>query len=188
MTTSVARLVPLEPPAAAAEASLASPLAPLVLAPPSKPTWPTLAALAVATGLAAVGLGAWALLADARSTDAPQASAGVDRSIAVLADSTAVRYPLRNAAGRISLVVARGGSAALTLDGLGPAPAGSVYEAWVVPPGSATPLPAGAFEGSERVVALTRPVAREALVAVTLEPSPGADRPSRTLRLTAVRG
>jgi len=162
------------------------PLPPLVLPRARKPTWPTLAALAVATGLAAVGLGAWALLSEARPTDPPTA-AGDDRALAVLTDSTAVRYPLRNAVGRIALVVTGDGAAVLTLDGLGPAPDGSVYQAWVVPPGSAAPLPSGTFDGTERVVSLTRPVAPKALAAVTLEPSPGADRPSRPLRLTATR-
>jgi hypothetical protein len=163
------------------------PLPPLALAPPRKPTWPTLAALAIAAGLAAIGLGAWAVLADARSRSASTPGRSVEWSLGVLAESNADRYPLQKAAGRITLVATDDGRAVLTLDGLGLAPEGSTYQAWVVPPGSATPHSAGTFDGSERVVALERPVAPDALVAVTIEPVPGADRPSRPLRLTATR-
>jgi hypothetical protein len=189
--TSAAHLVPVQPSADAVEASPAAPapvpLPTLALAPPRKPTWPTLAALAIATGVAAVLLGAWVVLAEARSGDGSTLASSVDWSLGVLADSSAERYPLRNAVGRIALVVAGDGRAVLTLDGLGLAPEGFTYRAWVVPLGSATPLPSGAFDGSERVVPLTRHVASKGLVAVTLEPTPVADRPSRPLRLTAVR-
>jgi anti-sigma-K factor RskA len=158
-----------------------------VLAPPRKPAWPTLAALAIAAGLAAVGLGAWAVLADARSRSVSTPGASVEWSLRVLADSNADRYPLRNAVGKITLVATDDGRAVLTLDGLGLAPEGSTYQAWVVPPGSATPRSAATFHGSEHVVPLERPVAPGALVAITLEPASGADRPSRPLRLAATR-
>ncbi len=75
----------------------------------------------------------------------------------------------------------------LALDGLGAAPDGRAYEAWVVPPGSATPLPAGTFHGTERVVLLTQPVPPGARVGVTLEQTGGVDHPSRPLRLAVER-
>jgi hypothetical protein len=188
--TSAAHLVPVEPlPEETVEASRAAPmpLPTIALAPPPKPTWPTLAALAIACGVAAVLLGAWVVLAEARSADDSASASSVDWSLGVLVDSSAERYPLRNAVGRISLVVAGDGRAVLALDGLGLAPKGLTYHAWVVPPGSATPLPSGTFDGSERVVPLARRIAPKALVGVTLEPTPEADRPSRPLRLTAAR-
>jgi Anti-sigma-K factor rskA, C-terminal len=190
--TSAAHLVPVEPSVETdvvdASRAAAVPLPPLALASPRKPTWPTLAALAIATGVAAVGLGAWVVLSDARSTESAEPpSPSVEWSLGVLAESSAVRYPLRNSVGRLALVVAADGRAVLTLDGLGRAPEGFTYQAWVVPSGSATPLPSGTFDASEPIVPLLRRVEPEARVAVTLEPGGGADRPSRPLRLTAVR-
>jgi Anti-sigma-K factor rskA, C-terminal len=187
---SAAHLIPVESPVDVVDASHAAPvpLPPLVLAPPRKPTWPTLAALAIASGLAAGGLGAWVVLAETRSGEEPVApSPSVEWSLGVLAESDAARYPLSNSVGRIALVAAPDGRAVLALNGLGRAPEGSTYQAWVVPAGSATPLEAGTFDGSERVVPLARRVERNGRVAVTLEPAAGSVRPSRPLRLTAVR-
>ena len=162
-------------------------LAPIELDRETRPSWPTLAALAVVTGLAALGLGIWAAVEQVRVEEPVAATGGVDESLAVLTDSSAERYPLRGSVNRIVLVVAADGRAALTLDGLGvPAP-GTTYRAWLVAPGSATPLAAGAFDASVPVVQLTRRVASGARVAVTLEPATGAARPSRPLRLVAVR-
>ena len=150
--------------------------------------WATLAALAIGTGLAAVGLGAWVTLAELRSDEVPVAPRpAVTDAVGVLADSQAERYPLRGSVERIVLVVAEDGRAALTLDGLGAAPAGQRYVAWVVPAGSATPLAAGTFDARQRVVPLERSVGRGTRVAVTLEPGSAVVRPSRPLRLSAVR-
>lgn len=184
--SSAAQLVPLPPPAGPVEASPAA-LPPLELVPPAKQRWATLAALAIATGLAAVGLGAWVVVSEARSETPAATRPTLAHSLAVLADRNSVRYPLRGSVGRIALVVADEGRAVLTLDGLGRAPAGSLYRAWVVAPGSATPLPAGRFDASERVVPLVRAVPPGARVGVTLEPAAAGDRPSRPLRLVALR-
>jgi hypothetical protein len=171
----------------------ATPAAPVALPPVElpqarRPGWPTLASLGIAAGLAAIGLGGWAIVSGAdRGTagglDAPQ----LDRALAVLGSPSAERLPLRGSVGRIVLFAAPNGAALLALDGLGAAPDGRAYEAWVVPPGSATPLPAGTFDGSHRIVPLTRRVPAGALVAVTLETEGGAERPSRPLRLVAQR-
>lgn len=166
----------------------AVPLRALELPRERRPSWPTLAALAVAAGVAAVALGALALVQETRSTPSEAAVPTLERSLDVLADAGAERYPLRGSVDRITLVVGDGGAAVLTLDGLGRAPAGSTYRAWVVPRGSAAPLAAAAFDASQRVVLLDRPVARGARVAVTLEPASAGERPSRPLRLVAVRG
>lgn len=163
-------------------------LPPLTVPPPRKPTWPTLAALAIASGLAAVGLGAWAVLSEARSTEKPVApTPAVEPWLDVLTDGSARHYPLRNSVGRIALVVDDRDRGVLTLDGLGPAPEGSTYQVWFVPAGSARPYAAGTFDGTERVVPLPRPVRRGTRVGVTLEQAPGAVTPSRTLRLVALR-
>jgi hypothetical protein len=171
----------------------AAPAAPVALQPielprARRPGWPTLASLGIATGLAAIALGGWAIVSAAdRETAAGLEGAQLDRAIALLGSPTAERVPLRGSVGRIVLVAAPDGVALLALDGLGVAPDGRDYEAWVVPPGSATPLPAGTFDGSHRIVPLTRPVPAGALVAVTLESRGGAERPSRPLHLVAER-
>jgi hypothetical protein len=166
-------------------------LPPLTVPPPRKPGWPTLAALAIASGIAAVALGSWAVLSEARSspttTTPEEPTPSLVRSLDVLADGSARRYPLLNSVGRISLVVDDADRAVLTLDGLGPAPEGSTYQVWFVPSGSARPYAAGTFDGTVRVVPLPRAVRRGSRVAVTLEQAPGAVTPSRTLRLVALR-
>jgi len=172
-----------EPPQAAS-----FPLPPLEVPRARKPGWPTLAALAIVTGLAAVGLGAWAVISEGRSTETPvEPTPTVEWSLGVLADSSARRYPLMNSLGRIALVADDADRAVLTLDGLGPAPEGSTYQIWFVPSGSARPYPAGTFDGTDRVIPLPRPVRRGTRVGVTLEPAPGSDKPTRTLRLVALR-
>jgi hypothetical protein len=162
-------------------------LAPVELPRARRPGWPTLAALAIATGLAAVGLGAWSVLAEARSEPTGSEGTPVAQALAVLSASDAVRYPFRGSVGRIALVVTDSGDAVLTLDGLGPPPEGSVYRAWLVTEGSATPIADASFDAAAPVVGLERRVPLGTRVAVTLEPSRAATRPSRPLRLYAVR-
>jgi hypothetical protein len=182
-----AHLIALEQPDDVVEAAPATPvpLPALDLPPARRPGWPTLAALAIACGLVAVALGAWALVAGTRLEPAPEPSAA--QSLAVLADPAAQRYPLRGSVGRIVLVVNHADEAVLVLAGLGAAPGGKAYAAWVVQRGSAQPVAAGTFDASERVFPLTLAVPPGALVGVTLEQAGGAEHPSRPLRLAAVR-
>lgn len=78
-----------------------------------------------------------------------------------------------------SLVV-DGRQAALVLSGLGRAPVGKTYEAWVLRNGGAAP--AGIFRGGggTTVFHLTRDVPTGAMVAVTVERAGGVSRPTRT--------
>jgi len=163
-------------------------LAPVELPASRRPGWPTLASLAIATGLVALALGAWAAVSAAnddaaRSAERPE----LDRALSLLGAPDAERVPLRGSLGRIVLVARPDGEALLALNGLGAAPAGREYEAWVVPSGSATPVPAGTFDGTNRIVLLTRPAPPGARVAVTLEADGGVERPTRPLRLVAER-
>ncbi|HET9242823.1 MAG TPA: anti-sigma factor, partial [Gaiella sp.] len=139
-------------------------------------------------GLAAIGLGAWAVVDQARSTPDATTQRELDRALAVLADASAERYPLRGSVGRIALVVTAENEAALALDGLGPAPEGMTYQVWLVPAGSVTPLADATFDATARAVPLDRTVPAGARVGVTLEPPGGSERPSRPLRLVASRG
>jgi hypothetical protein len=151
-----------------------------------RPGWPLLASLAIATGLVALGLGAWAIVSGAgEDTAAGLGSTQLDEAMRVLSTPGSARVPLHGSLGRIVVVAAPDGAAVLALDGLGVAPAGRDYEAWVVPPGSATPLPAGTFDGTGRIVLLTRSAPPGARVAVTLEADGGVGLPTRPLRLAA---
>ena len=185
--SSSAQLVSL-PEQAPREATPAAPvvLSALELPRARRPGWPTLASLAIATGLVALGLGGWAIVSGAGDDIAAGlGSTQLEEALTILAAPGAERVPLHGSLGRIVLVAAPDGSAVLALDGLGVAPAGRDYEAWVVAPGSATPAPAGTFDGSGRIVLLTRPAPPGARVAVTLEANGGVSRPTRPLRLVA---
>ncbi|HEX6724030.1 MAG TPA: anti-sigma factor [Gaiella sp.] len=196
MGTIRAHLVPLDVSKEGGERALheASPGTPvplpaLELPRSRRPGWPTLAALAAGCGVAAILLGAWAVVADVRSGSeaASSDSPALERAVAILTGASTERFPLRGSMGRITLVVGAGERGVLALDGLGGAPEGRVYAAWLVPPGSATPVRVATFSGTEPVVLLSRRVRPGASVAVTLEATPAPDRPSRTLRLVAVR-
>ncbi len=154
-----------------------------------RPRSSTLVVLAVIAGFAAVGLGAWALVAerdDSRDTAAARSQA-LDRAAAVLADPQAQRIPVSGSVGRIVLFVAKRGDAVLMLKGLGVAPAGRTYQAWVTIPGSGETLSAGTFNGAEPFVPLTQWVTPGGRLSVTLEDDAGATKPSRVARLKAVR-
>ena len=75
------------------------------------------------------------------------------------------------------------GKATLTVSGLGAAPHGKTYEAWVIPTGR-PPRPAGLFSGST-TVRLRGIVPRNAVVAVAVERAGGARAPTTTPILTA---
>jgi len=146
-----------------------------------------LASLAIATGLVALGLGAWSAVSAARDDARSADQLELDRALSLLGAPDVERVPLRGSLGRIVLVARPDGEALLVLDGLGAAPDGREYEAWVVSPASATPIPAGTFDGTKRIVLLTRAAPPGARVAVTLEVDGGVDRPTRPLRLVAER-
>jgi len=92
--------------------------------------------------------------------------------------------PVEGASG--SLVVS-GKQAALVLSGLGRAPVGKTYEAWVLRDGAAAP--AGVFRGGGRTITfrLTRDVPSGAMVAVTVERAGGVAKPTRTPMIVSGR-
>jgi anti-sigma-K factor RskA len=85
------------------------------------------------------------------------------------------------AAGSGRVVVADDGKAVLVLDDLAAAPEGKTYQAWVVE--GDTPAPAGTFGESDgrAVVPIPQPVPDGAVVAVTVEDSGGAEKPTLPL-------
>ncbi len=171
-----------------AERVSAPSLPPVALPPDRGLTWKALAALAAVTGAAAVGLGAWALVASRDdSSSAASANAGFERAVAIVASPGVETIPFVGSVGRIVLVVGERGQAVLKLNGLGPAASGTDYQAWITLPGSAEFLPAAVFDGTAQFVALSRPVTVGARVSVTLEDEGGATEPSRIPQLTAIR-
>lgn len=131
------------------------------------------AALAATAAAAAIGLGIWVVtLSD--DLDRAQARRVDSRTLAILADPAATRYPLVGARGAVVVTPAR--DAALVVAGLRRAPHGRTYELWVVV--RSQPRPAGTFAGGGEpsLVALTRKVPHTAQVSVSLEPAGGSPR------------
>jgi anti-sigma-K factor RskA len=169
------------------EASLSAAGQPVT--PSERPSWATVVSLAVLTGIAAVALGGWALVA---ADDGPPPlpstrSVALERAVSVLADPKLARIPLTGSVGRIVLLVGARGDAVLMLNGLVGAAPGRSYQTWITIPGSGEMLPAGLFDGSEPFVIVGHRVMPGARVSVTVEDEGGAAVPSRTPRLSAVR-
>lgn len=137
---------------------------------------PAAASFAAVAAIAAIGLGLWGTTLSGQLDDLRGDLAGSDEVLAVLSDPSARHLPLEGADGRV--VLAKTGRAALVLSNLDRAPDGKTYEIWVIENG--TPLPAGLFDGADTrtVVAVTRPVPDDAVVAVTLENEGGVDVPT----------
>ena len=75
-------------------------------------------------------------------------------------------------------VVVRNGHATLSATGLGAAPSGKTYEAWVIP-ASGPARPAGLFSGGAGTsIHLRGTVPRNAGIAVTIEPAGGSRKPT----------
>jgi len=153
----------------------------------------TLLGLATLVGLIAIGLGSYAFATRHAHTRAVTvtvthpAPKAVQQALTLVAAQTTERIPLAHSVGRIVLAVAPDGRALLVVHGLGRAPAGKSYQAWVIPPGTTVPVSAALFRGVELVVPLRPAVERGAVVAVTLERAGGAPGPSHAPTLVAKR-
>jgi hypothetical protein len=162
-----------------------------------RPSPLTLAVLGVLAGIAAMALGAAAVIFAGISAEAPASpttamappapvpsvSSAERRVLALLAKPSTERIAFRGARGLV-LAVGSGGRAAILVRGLEQASATRPYQAWVVAPGSA-PARAASFVGTERAVFLTRSLGPLASVVVSAE-RPLAGPPTRN-RIVAVR-
>jgi hypothetical protein len=152
----------------------------------------TLATLAALAGMGAIALGLWAFVMSVRADGStailrPPISEAA-QAISLLSKPTTVRLPLAGADDRAILAVASNGRAMIVIDGLGLAPVGRTYQAWVVTPRPrSTPLSAAVFTGVETAVPLTARVEPGSIVGVTVERSGGASAPTSALQLTAQR-
>ena len=142
-----------------------------------------LAGIAAAAATVAVGLGAWAGLLAGSLADEREALNRQEQVIDILADEESQRVALSGADGL--LAVSPEGRAALVVQGLGPAPEGKTYEAWVIDDGRVAA--AGLFDASDEreIVTLTRRVPRGASVAVTVERAGGVAQPTQRPIITA---
>jgi anti-sigma-K factor RskA len=130
---------------------------------PLRPRWAyPVAGFAAVAACAALALGIWNISLHDRLGSS---NAGAIERVAVSGASN-------------SFVVYSGQSASLVLPGLGAAPSGKTYEAWVLVGKSAAP--AGLFTGGQGTtyVPLTRKVPKGSVVAVTVEPTGGSAQPT----------
>ena len=164
-----------------------------------RPSPLTLAVLGVLAGIAAMVLGAAAVISAGASADASPGDAGrvvsgqpsgsgaspVERRVlALLAKPSTERIAFRGSPGLV-LAVGSGGRAAILIRGLERAGPDKPYFAWIVGP-DAEPVRAARFAGSERAMFLTGRLGSRASVVVSTS-RPVAGRPVRN-RIVALRG
>jgi Anti-sigma-K factor rskA len=153
----------------------------------SRPAW---AGLGIAAVLAVVVLGAWNLQLQSSN----QELAAYQRGVAAVIDAAsrpgaqlavlAASSPSSPAAGIAAL--RPDGTVAIAMRGLAPTSGAQVYEAWLVATGgNAKPVPIGGFQvggnGSGTLVATNAAPSPGVVVALTLEPGPGATTPTLPL-------
>jgi hypothetical protein len=161
---------------------------------PRRPSPAPLVVLGLLAGIAAMVVGAFAVVSAARSADEPAPPAAatptaaatprVERQVlALLAKPSTDRVVFHGSGGQLLLVVGSAGRAAILVRGFERAPAGRPYRAWVV--GAGKPVRAGTFTGAERAVFLSVPVLRQERVVIARARA-AALRPSS--KLVAARG
>jgi anti-sigma factor RsiW len=128
----------------------------------------SLAAVAAVAACAAIGFGVWATTLS-HSLDSQRSTlAAEQRAVQIYLDPSSKKVALQGRRGTVA--VDPTGQGVLVVRRLPPAPAGKVYEAWVIPPGS-KPIAAGVFKGggSMTMVRLTEAVPTGSVVATTME-------------------
>jgi hypothetical protein len=161
---------------------------------PRRPSPTPLVVLGLLAGIAAMVVGAFAVVSAARSAEEPAppapatptaaATPRVEQQVlALLAKPSTDRVVFHGSGGQLLLVVGSAGRAAILVRGFERAPAGRPYRAWVV--GAGKPVRAGTFTGAERAVFLSVPVLRQQRVVIARDRA-AALRPSS--KLVAARG
>ena len=161
---------------------------------PRRPSPAPLVVLGLLAGIAAMVVGAFAVVSAARSAEEPAppapatptaaATPRVEQQVlALLAKPSTDRVVFHGSGGQLLLVVGSAGRAAILVRGFERAPASRPYRAWVV--GAGKPVRAGTFTGAERAVFLSVPVLRQERVVIARDRA-AALRPSS--KLVAARG
>ncbi len=141
--------------------------------------------------MAAIAIGTTALVSSLDSDDSNDAAgqtttvSGVEEAISLLSKPSTQRVLVANSGGRIILAIGANGRGVLILDGLGAAPAGKAYQAWVIKPNAKAPSSAAVFAGAETMVPLSVSVKPGAVVAITIEQAGGVPAPTQTPKLVA---
>jgi hypothetical protein len=181
-------------PGASAPLTRVSGLGPIELPPKRKLSGSVLAALAALVGVAAIVLGTTAVVASLDSDDDGAAAIeqtttesvpATQQALSLLSKPSTQRLPIANSGGRVILAVGVTGRGVLVLDGLGLAPAGKAYQAWVIKPKAKAPASAAVFSGIETIVPLSVAVKPGSVVAITIERAGGVKAPTQTPKLVA---
>lgn len=168
-----------------------STLGPLELPPKRRPSPAALITLAAVVGVAAIAVGTTALVSSLDSDDSSAAAeqtttvSDAEEAISLLSKPSTKRMPIANSGGRIILALGANGRGVLILDGLGPAPAGKAYQAWVIKPNAKAPSSAAVFAGAETMVPLSVSIKPGAVVAITIEQAGGVPAPTQAPKLVA---
>jgi anti-sigma-K factor RskA len=149
-----------------------------------RPGFRAIAAVAAVAACAAIGFGAWATTLSHSLDRQRSALAAEQRAVQIYLDPSSTKIALKGHTGAVA--VDSTGQAVLVVRHLDPAPAGKVYEAWVIPPAS-KPIRAGVFDGggSMTMVRLEQAVPSGSVVATTMERDGGVDAPTSEPLFTA---
>jgi hypothetical protein len=145
-----------------------------------------LAAAAVVAIVAAAALGAWAIWRGGdNTTQGATTTPGAAQLVSLIRQPGAHRVPVAGSKGTMVLVTTPSGRAVLVISGLKRAPAGKVYQAWIVK--GKTPASAGLFRGGQPqyVIPLSQRVPKGAIFAVTVERAGGVPAPTQAPEFTA---
>ena len=186
---------PYPVPDASAHVAHVSNMAPIELPSARRLSAPVLAALAAVAGVAAIALATTALVKSLDSDDGIAVAAertataesvpAAEQALSLLSKPSTQRLPIANSGGRVILAVGVTGRGVLVLDGLGLAPAGEAYQAWVIKPKAKAPASAAVFSGTEAIVPLSVAVKPGSVVAITIERAGGVEAPTQTPKLIA---
>jgi anti-sigma factor RsiW len=144
----------------------------------------SLAGVAAVAACAAIGFGIWAGMLSHSLDKQRSALAAEQRAVQIYLDPSSTKTPLQGRSGTVA--VDSTGQGVLVVRRLPAAPAGKIYEAWVIPPGS-KPIRAGVFDGggSMTMVRLEQAVPTGSVVATTMERGGGVDAPTSEPLFTA---
>ena len=143
-------------------------------------------AAVIAVLAAAAALGGWAIWSGGDGTKAAEPAApGEAQLVSLISQPGAQRIPVAGSKGTMVLVTTPSGQAVLVISNLKRAPAGKIYQAWIVK--GKTPVSAGLFKGGQPqyVIPLSRKVPKGSIFAVTVEKAGGVPAPTQAPEYTA---
>jgi hypothetical protein len=149
--------------------------------------------VAVAAVIGVIALGGWNIALRQDLTAAQAYQDGVDQALALATQPGSVTAILASEDGSSSglAVIAADGTTRITVQGLAPTSGSQVYTAWAIE-GDAAPVALGDFrvggDGLATATVMSPTAAPGAVVALTLEPVPGATVPAGPLVVAGTTG